>query len=592
MSDAGVRSWRRCAGPAIICFAAFIGTAPQLLRGNSCGHDFDFHLVSWVDALENWREGVFFPHWSPTSNFGAGEPRFIFYSPVSWMLGAAFGSIFPWKGVPLAITCLFLACAGLATRALARQTLPEGPSTLAGCAALFSGYALFTAYERSDFGELSGGFWVPLLLLLIFRDRNRTSTTWRRAFDGSAALLAVVLAGAWLSNPPLGVMASYLLAAMALLTAVLWKSWAPILRASVAVVLGLGLTAFYLLPAAIEQKWIDLNQILGDPGYTVENNWLFARHSNPALELHDVELFKASVIAASMLTVAFTGIVICWFRGGLHDRRRWWLPLAIIPVFILFLQFPISDFAWNLLPKMRFLQFPWRWLVVLQAPMAIFFASAVWVNRPRWRVLVLAATGGLFLFATLLAGFNFFQSCDDEDAVWAMMDAYYEGTGFQGTDEYAPPYADNTTLAMGLPQSCLVASPTTVLGQGSAGANLEWLPDQDSCEATFNRAPNPGKPAVEHLRIAANAAHAAYLILRLRNYPAWQVRVNGQLLQSLPERTDGLIAVPVPRGQFEVTADWTTTGDVLLSRWIATLALLLVTALWLLERRPTPTRLS
>ena len=60
--------------------------------------------------------------------------------------------------------------------------------------------------------------------------------------------------------------------------------------------------------------------------------------------------------------------------------RCWWIPLAIIPVAVLFLQFPASAFLWNTLPKMRFLQFPWRWLVVLEAPMGIFFASALWAG--------------------------------------------------------------------------------------------------------------------------------------------------------------------------------------------------------------------
>jgi hypothetical protein len=63
------------------------------------------------------------------------------------------------------LTFLLLAATGLATRALARQAFDDGAATLAGCAALFSGYTLFTAYERSAFGELTGGFWIPLLLL-------------------------------------------------------------------------------------------------------------------------------------------------------------------------------------------------------------------------------------------------------------------------------------------------------------------------------------------------------------------------------------------------------------------------------------------
>ena len=64
----------------------------------------------------------------------------------------------------------------------------DGAATLAGCAALFSGYALFTAYERSAFGELAGGFWIPLVLLFALRDRNPCRLGLRaRALDGSAA---------------------------------------------------------------------------------------------------------------------------------------------------------------------------------------------------------------------------------------------------------------------------------------------------------------------------------------------------------------------------------------------------------------------
>jgi hypothetical protein len=597
-SDSTGKLWKagsqvHFAGPAVVLLAAFVAIAPQLVRGNSCGHDFDFHLVSWIDALQNWREGIIYPHWAPSANFGAGEPRFIFYPPLSWMLGAALRLMVPWPDVPIALTFLFLAATGLATRALARQALARGPATLAGCAALFSGYALFTAYERSDFAELAGGFWIPLLLLLVLRDRNASGSIWRRAFDGSATPLAVVLAGAWLSNAPLGVIASYLLAATALVAAVLWLSWAPILRAAAAAGLGLGLSAFYILPAALEQRWIDVRQILDDPSCLVENNWLFARHTDPAFQLHDLELLKVSGIAVTMIAVGLAGVLVCWLRGRLPGRRSWWIPLALIPVGVLFLQLPVSDPVWNALPKLRFLQFPWRWLVVLQAPMSIFFASAVWIARLRWRFVVLTACTAVFLAATFIAGFKFFQSCYEEDAVWAMMNVYHSGAGFEGTDEYSPSYADNSLVAMDLPAACLSASSTTVLGQGPAGADLVWSPEQRSCDATFSATPNgSGKQNAEHLRVAAVTPHTGYLILRLRSYPAWRVRVNGKLIDRLPERADGLIAVPVPQGSVSVTVDWTSTRDVFAGRCLSALALALVTTLFVVERKFTRGRLS
>ena len=476
---------RRFAGPLIICLAAFIATTPDLIWGNSCGHDFDFHLASWIDAQAAWQHGLFYPHWSASPNWGAGEPRFVFYPPLTWMLGAAFGILFPWKGVQLAILCSFLALAGLSTRSLARYLgLTEGPATLAGCAALFSGYSMFTAYERSAFGELAGGFWIPLLLLLILRDRNPKASAVRRAFDGSAWLLALVIAGAWLSNAPLGVMASYLLAAVALVVAILRRSWAPILRAFIAVALGLGLSALYLVPAAIEQRWVQIRQAVDDPGLAIENSFFFARHADPNLELHDIELLRVSIVAVMMLAIAFLSLFVAWRRGKLPKDRALWMPLVLIPVAILLLQFPISLPIWNALPKLRFLQFPWRWLVALEAPMGIFFAAAIWPARLWVRNLVIASCTTLFLGTTAASLVMFHQFCDADDRVSGMLAAYRKGQGFEGVDEYAPPRADNTLVAIGLPDACLSTNAATVLAAAASDGTVpEWDPANSHCDA-------------------------------------------------------------------------------------------------------------
>jgi 6-pyruvoyl-tetrahydropterin synthase related domain len=588
-----LHGWRGLLGPAVILVAAFAATSPQLFRGNSCGHDFNFHLVSWLDTVASWRHGSFYPHWAPSPNFGAGEPRFVFYPPLTWIVGALIGLVAPWKGVPLVVTWLLLAGTGLATRMLARQALSDPPATLAGCAAMFSGYALFTAYERSAFGELSGGFWIPLLLLLVFRDGNPAGSVWRRALDGSIAPLALVLAGAWLSNAPLGVMASYLLAAVALTMAVQRRSWAPVLRATVAAGLGLGLAAFYLVPAAMEQKWVEIRQATDDPGLLIENSWLFARHaSNPALELHDVELFKASAIGITMIAVALGGLFIAWRRGKLPGKREWWIALALIPVVVFLLQLPISLPVWNVLPKLRFLQFPWRWLVVLEAPMAIFFASAVWMSRRWLRMSLLGVCVVWLLGATLFTTQVFFQFCDYEDSVRGTLRAFRNGSGFEGTDEYAPPGADDSLVALNLPDACLTANPRVVLGTSVDDLTPVYQPVTGQCDATFSWNQNAGRASAEHLHLAAVTPRAGYLVLKLRTYPAWQIKLNGQLMNSLPQREDGLMVVPVPNGAVSLSVDWTNTADVIAGRWLSLVALFLLTCLFLLERGWAEPRLS
>ena len=74
-------------------------------------------------------------------------------------------------------------------------------------------------------------------------------------------------------------------------------------------------------------------------------------------------------------------------------------------------------------------------------------------------------------------------------------------------------------------------------------------------------------------------------MLRLLSYPAWRVTVNGRLVSALPNRDDGLIAVPVPQGPVKLALDWATTPDVEAGRWISGMSILLLALLCLLQLR-------
>lgn len=591
----------RSFGWLVILAAAAIAIAPQAIWGNSCGHDFDFHLVSWLDALNAWRHGIFYPHWTPSANYGAGEPRFVFYSPLTWMLGAALGAAIPWSVVPVLMTFLLLAGTGLATRSLAREGLSDSAATLAGCIAIFSGYALFTAYERSAFAELAGGLWIPLVLKYALPRSAYSLSCSARAnrilsaaiVEGSIVPLAIAVAGSWLSNPTVGVMACYTLAAIALLRLALERSWRPVLCAAAGAMLGLGLSAFYLVPAAYEQRWVDIHQVTEDPGQTLENNWLFARHADPSLALHDQVLHTVSTIAVVTIALTFAALLFCWLKRRLPYAREsaissWWIALAIIPVAVLFLQFPLSRPIWNLLPDLRFLQFPWRWLLVLEPAMAIFVAAALWPrrsNRPSLRIAVGVACAAVFALTTYVAR-DLYQACEADDAVPGMLSAYLAGQGFEGTYEYEPVGADISTTAINLPDACLVRNPKIELGKPNQDDDMVWAPEQGTCEATYTIAgTNP-----EHLLLAATMPHAGFLVLRLLSYPAWQIKVNERRAASPVKRDDGLIAIAVPAGRVLLTADWITTRDVEVARWLTLLSLLTLATLIVLTRKSKRTR--
>src|ERR1022692_2625954 len=80
--------------PLLILMAtAFLVIFPFFFLGNPSGHDFEFHVNSWMEVLGQWRQGIVYPLWAALSQYGYGEARFIFYPPVSWTVGAALGAL-------------------------------------------------------------------------------------------------------------------------------------------------------------------------------------------------------------------------------------------------------------------------------------------------------------------------------------------------------------------------------------------------------------------------------------------------------------------------------------------------------------------
>jgi len=564
-------------GAVLIPLAALIASLPRVLRGVSCGHDFEFHLISWFETHRAWSQGILYPHWAQSPNWGAGEPRFVFYPPLSWILGAVLGYLMKWGWVSATYIFLCLTATGLTTRALARSFLPAANATLAGILATAAPYTLFAAYERAAFSELAAAAMIPLLLLYALRKA-------RRPFDGGATPLALIFATIWLTNAPAGVMASYLLVFAAIAATIFQRTWMPVLHAAIAGLIGLGLAALYLIPAAWEQRWIAINQVL-DIGMRIQDSWLFARHAGPDMELHDQILRLVSTVLVFTAAVAVATLALCLKSRKLSPTNRpLWMPLALLIPIVVLLQFPVSALLWHL-PEMQFLQFPWRWLIVLDVPFVIFLAAATPFTSRRTRICSAIGCTAVVLISTAVASSVFHQLCDDEDDVANQVSVFKAGTGVDGIDEYAAVGSDNTLVSSDLPDACLVTDPTRDLGlsDSTAGAASvpDWYPEQGSCDQTFTARLWQN----EHKLLQIDSDHDGFIVLRLRRYPAWLITVNGQRTETPAAREDGLIAVPVHAGPSTIEVRWTTTPDAIWGRRVSFAALLLLVMLWFVERR-------
>ncbi len=571
-------------GPTVILAAALLAIWPMLKAGPSCGADFQFHITSWLDAQHSLLSGLPYPHWANAPNYGAGEPRFIFYPPLTWMLGAVLGLFFSWTAVPITLVFLLLAGTGLAHRALARLFLSDGPATLAGCAAIFIGNLLVDVYMRSDYAELTGGIWIPLLLLFQLRTRTGAPHRLPRTLAGVAPL-ALIIAGIWLSNGPLGIMSTYLLFAIAAISAKTDRSWLPMIRASIALPFGLSLSAIYLIPAFWERKWADLSAAIAQREYIPQSGWLFHLHNDQSWSLYDTSLEIHSWLVIFMFGIIVIAASIAWKRSTMRTPRAAWIALALIPLAVLFMQLPVSYPVWQWLPGLRYLQFPWRWLIVMVSPLAVFFAAAFWAKPLRVRIPILAACAILFFFLSGGTWGVCSQNCSDLSTTLLLFD---QGEGVRGKPEYAPPGVQHPVLDQNVPSNCEIDSLSGAPDLPQAPVENPAVHTSQTCQATF--AETTSQP--EHKVFVGTADQTGVLILRLRSYSAWQVRVNGVLKTPLAERNNGLIAVSIPRGPVTVTADWNTTPDVWVGRWISLFALALLAVMFVVERKASTARLS
>src|SRR5258705_5139536 len=202
-TTAGIREWLPALGVSFL--TALLVISPFFFLGSASGHDFGFHAASWLDVAGQWKEGFFVPRWTEWANHGFGEPRFVFYPPLSWMLGAALGMVAPWNAVPGVFIVVAQTIAGVSLFALARRFLPRGAALFGAACYAANPYALLIVYMRSDFAEQLACALLPLVgltaLQLCMMAENRL-----RSLPPALAVFAVAFAAVWAFEWPTGVL--------------------------------------------------------------------------------------------------------------------------------------------------------------------------------------------------------------------------------------------------------------------------------------------------------------------------------------------------------------------------------------------------
>ena len=443
------------------------------------------------------------------------------------MLGAALSKIFPWTIASCVYIWVVLVAAGSSMFALARRWLDRRDAIFAAVLYGVNPYHLVIVYWRSAFAELLAASLVPLLLLFVLR-----------AAEGEQRVvipLSLVLAGAWLTNAPAAVMIHYSLALLIVFFA--WRQRSPriLLVGAGAVVMGACLAAFYLLPAIYEQRWVNIGEAVSQ-GSRPQDNFLFM-HTTDA----DHDAFNRIISWVAILEMGVICAAVLAARVWRQTRRELTQGLLTWAIACGVLMFPATAILWKILPKMQFMQFPWRWLLCLSMIFTLFVT--VGLRQWRWRGAVCAIS-----ILVVIAAWHRGQApwWDNVSDLREMQDNIATGAGYEGTDEYTP--------------------------RGAGPAAI----DKDARDVTVD---GPARGAIHVQRwdaesklFTVDASAPDQVALRLFPYPAWKVSVNGHSVETSAHAGTGQMVVPVDAGMNRVEIRFVRTWDRTLGGWTSVVA--------------------
>ncbi len=597
----------------ILLGLALLAVGPLAAPTLTCSDDGAFHLYRAVQLGALLEAGHFFPRWAPHMAQGYGFPFFNFYAPLSSY--AVVG--LHWLGLeyPAALKLAFALAiwgAGCAAYVLARRRWGERAGLAAGAAYLFAPYLAYDALFRGNLAETTAFVWPPLVLwgLHYAADRSWSGASQR---PGRAWLLpAVFYAALILTHNIFALIVSPLLAAYGLLLAWQRRSTLVLFRSGLALLLGIGLTAYFWLPALAERGLVHSERLLVAPIFTWYTNFITPAELLAPPRVEDPLLLNPSPPRTLGLVPVLLGLpalaLALWaarrrraeFAHALALARqgRWSFlrgpspydpehsplstglrELGLFAVALLgysLMTLPVSEPVWRLLPPLELVQFPWRLLGPAALCAAVLAGASVAALERRLPRPAAYAPAAVFIVTLVAANLSWWypRACSTQaTASLADLLAYERGSGTLGTTakgEYLPLTVEQFPADETLADALLRGEEPARLLVASGDADFAVVDARDPLDATFT--------------VTANTAAA--LVYRQFLYPGWIVTVDGTAVALQPTPGTGLIAFALTPGQHTVHVTFGTTPLRNAASGLSLVSLALAAGAFLWRRRP------
>jgi len=319
---------------------------PILTPGYFPMHD-DTQVVRVDQMFKALGSGQFPVRFVPDLGYGYGYPIFNFYNPLPYYFGALF--MFFGLDALLATKVMFILpilFSGLAMYWLTKRYFGPVAALVSGVFYVYAPYHAVEVYVRGAVAEYWAYAFIPLVIYAFLSRRQLLTVT-------SLALLI-------LSHN----LTAFMFIPFLVLLLILGQLEIRLIRS---ILLGLGLVAFFWLPALAEQHLTRVPQMVQQqfnpldhfvyPDQLWGSIWGYAGSASGRADGLSFMIGKLHIIFT-----LFSLMLFFFSRKIIKSTRRFLLLVTCCLLLALFMLLPISYLIWKNLPVLRFLQFPWRYL--------------------------------------------------------------------------------------------------------------------------------------------------------------------------------------------------------------------------------------
>lgn len=522
----------------ILCFPA---VQQLFVNGYFPMHD-DTQIARVIEMKKALSSGQFPVRWVADLGYGFGYPLFNFYGPLPYYVGALFALF----GFDVVTATKIMMAVGMLLPAM---TLFLFMGSSAGLGAAFLGSLLYVyapyhavqLYVRGAVGELWTLGFFPLLTWGIITIHGKQYI--RGIIIGSVGLAGIILSHTLLGYAAVVfVIAGFIIYWVLLILRKSFKSRTsfhfqfPLIASQNALLLlGLGLSAFFWLPAFIEMKYTNVaGQVSATADFRQhficlsqlwESLWGFGGSIPGCVDGMSFRLGKIQLLFAA---IGFFALIV-YKRLTSSSVKLFWLGV-IITVVSVFFMLSISLRLWQFIYGFNYLQYPWRFLSLASFGLAII--GAYWLLFIRSNFI----KGGVLVFAFALLLFFHGKLFRPQYRINRLPTSYESKEELHWnsshiSDEYLPPEFIKPASRAELPQNII---------NSKEGMEVTNIVDHNTT-----------------VSMKITASGDGTIIFNRAYFPGWTYEVNGNSVK--PQIIAGLPSVPLMKGDNIITMVFSDT---------------------------------